>query len=162
MYKNLKWRTLLIIVVVLGAVALAYPLKEKIALGLDLQGGMHLVLEVKVEKAVEASLERLADDIKRDIGEEDLEVDRIKAIFETLQINIRMIDEVDLPPVKKVMDGYAFFKLISESTDPLLPPWPLSVHQLKPKVNNPYQTDEPQGSHNHRPPIFVEAPGRYF
>ena len=36
MYKNLKWRTLLIIVVVLGAVALAYPLKEKIALGLDL------------------------------------------------------------------------------------------------------------------------------
>ena len=109
MYKNLKWRTLLIIVVVLGAVALAYPLKEKIALGLDLQGGMHLVLEVKVEKAVEASLERLADDIKRDIGEEDLEVDRIKAIFETLQINIRMVDEVDLPPVKKEMEGYVFF-----------------------------------------------------
>ena len=83
MYKNLKWRILLILVMVLGAVTLAYPLKEKIALGLDLQGGMHLVLEVKVEKAVEASLERLADDIKRDIGEEDLEVDRIKAIFET-------------------------------------------------------------------------------
>ena len=82
MYKNLKWRILLIIALVLGAVALAYPLKEKIALGLDLQGGMHLVLEVKVKKAVEASLERLADDIKRDIGEEDLEVDRIKAIFE--------------------------------------------------------------------------------
>ena len=96
MYKNLKWRILLILVMVLGAVTLAYPLKEKIALGLDLQGGMHLVLEVKVEKAVEASLERLADDIKRDIGEEDLEVDRIKAIFETLQINIRMVDAVDL------------------------------------------------------------------
>ena len=92
MYKNLKWRILLIFVMVLGAVALAYPLKDKIALGLDLQGGMHLVLEVKVEKAVEASLERLADDIKRDIGEEDLEVDRIKVIFENLQINIRMVD----------------------------------------------------------------------
>ena len=119
MYKNLKWRILLIIVTILGALALAYPLKEKIALGLDLQGGMHLVLEVKVEKAVEASLERLADDIKRDIDEEDLEVDRIKAIFETLQINIRMVDAVDLPPVKKVMEDYAFFKLISEDSDGL-------------------------------------------
>ena len=79
MYKNLKWRTLLIIVVVLGAVALAYPLKEKIALGLDLQGGMHLVLEVKVEKAVEASLERLADDIKRDIGEEAVSYTHLRA-----------------------------------------------------------------------------------
>ena len=60
MYKNLKWRILSILIVVFGAVALAYPLKEKISLGLDLQGGMHLVLEVKVEKAVEASLERFA------------------------------------------------------------------------------------------------------
>ena len=68
MYKNLKWRILSILIVIFGAVVLAYPLKEKISLGLDLQGGMHLVLEVKVEKAVEASLERFADDIKRDIG----------------------------------------------------------------------------------------------
>ena len=131
MYKNLKWRILLIIALVLGAVALAYPLKEKIALGLDLQGGMHLVLEVKVEKAVEASLERLADDIKRDIGEEDLEVDRIKAIFETLQINIRMVDAVDLPPVKKVMEGYAFFKLISEDSDGLGLVYQMDQDQVK-------------------------------
>ena len=108
MYKNLKWRILVILFMIFGAVALAYPLKEKIALGLDLQGGMHLVLEVKVEKAVEASLERFADDIKRDIDEEDLEVDRIKAIFEKLQVNIRMVDELDLPPVKKVMENYVF------------------------------------------------------
>ena len=46
MYRNLKWRILIILVTILGAVALAYPLKEKISLGLDLQGGMHLVLEV--------------------------------------------------------------------------------------------------------------------
>ena len=110
MYKNLKWRIILILVAIFGAVAVGYPLKEKIALGLDLQGGMHLVLEVKVEKAVEASLERLADDIKRDIAEEDLEVDRIKAIFEKLYINIRMVDGLDLPPVKKVMESYPFFK----------------------------------------------------
>ncbi len=40
---------------------------------------MHLVLEVQTEKAVEASLERIADDIKREIEEEDYEVDRVRA-----------------------------------------------------------------------------------
>ena len=119
MYKNLKWRILSILIVVFGAVALAYPLKEKISLGLDLQGGMHLVLEGKVEKAVEASLERFADDIQRDIGEEDLEFDRIKAIFKNLQINIRMVDALDLPPVKKIMNDYVFFKMVSEDSDGL-------------------------------------------
>ncbi len=47
MYSDLKWKIPLIIAVILGAVWLSYPLKEKIALGLDLQGGMHLELEVQ-------------------------------------------------------------------------------------------------------------------
>jgi preprotein translocase subunit SecD len=131
MYKNLKWRILLILVTILGAVALAYPLKEKISLGLDLQGGMHLVLEVKVEKAVEASLERLADDIKRDIREEDLEVDRIKALFDQLQVNIRMVDALDLPPVKKIMEGYSFFTKVSEDSDGLGMVYELDADQVK-------------------------------
>ena len=131
MYKNLKWRILSILIVILGAVALAYPLKEKISLGLDLQGGMHLVLEVKVEKAVEASLERFADDIKRDIGEEDLEFDRIKAIFKNLQINIRMVDAFDLPPVKKIMEDYVVFKMVSEDSDGLGLVYELGQDQVK-------------------------------
>ena len=131
MYKNLKWRIILILVALFGAVALAYPLKEKITLGLDLQGGMHLVLEVKVEKAVEASLERLADDIKRDIGKEDLEIDRVKAIFEKFHINIRMVDNLDLPPVKKMMEGYAFLKMVSEDSDGLGLIYELEQNQIK-------------------------------
>lgn len=119
MYRDLKWKIPLILAVVLGAVWLAYPLKEKISLGLDLQGGMHLLLEVKVEKAVEASLERLADDIKRDITEEDLEVDRIKAIHSNQQVNVRMVDKLDLPPVKIVLGAYPFFSLVSEDADGL-------------------------------------------
>ena len=132
MYKNLKWRILLILFTILGAVALAYPLKEKISLGLDLQGGMHLVLEVKVEKAVEASLERLADDIKRDIGEEDLEIDRIKVLLNKLQVNIRMVDALDLPDVKnKVMKEYSFFTKVSEDPDGLGMVYELDADQVK-------------------------------
>ena len=119
MYRDLKWKIPLILAVVLGSVLLAYPLKEKISLGLDLQGGMHLLLEVKVEKAVEASLERLADDIKRDIFDDDLELDRIKASYENRQVNVRMVDALDLPPVKKILEGYPFFSLAREDSDGL-------------------------------------------
>ena len=131
MYKDLKWKIPLILSVLLGAVWLSYPLKEKIALGLDLQGGMHLVLEVKVEKAVEASLDRLADDIKRDITEEDLEVDRVKVIFSARQINIRMVDNLDLPPVKTILGNYPFFSMVSEDSDGLGLVYQMSLDQVK-------------------------------
>ena len=131
MYKDLKWKIPLILVVLLGAVWLSYPLKEKIALGLDLQGGMHLVLEVKVEKAVEASLDRLADDIKRDITEEDLEVDRVKVIFSARQVNIRMVDNLDLPPVKTILGNYPFFSMVSEDSDGLGLVYQMSLDQVK-------------------------------
>lgn len=42
---------------------------DKIPLGLDLQGGTHLVLEVDTEKAVEATLQRTSDNIKETLME---------------------------------------------------------------------------------------------
>jgi preprotein translocase subunit SecD len=41
------------------------PRAERINLGLDLQGGMHLVLEVQIEKAVENSTDRLMEEARR-------------------------------------------------------------------------------------------------
>ena len=95
MYTDLKWKIPLILFAILGSAYLAYPLKDKIALGLDLQGGMHLVLEVQTEKAVEASLERIADNIKREIEEEDYEVDRVRADIENKTITVLMVDAID-------------------------------------------------------------------
>lgn len=43
---------------------------KRINLGLDLQGGMHLVLEVQTEKAVESTLERIRNDL-RDLFREE-------------------------------------------------------------------------------------------
>jgi len=42
---------------------------ERIHLGLDLQGGSHLILEVKVEKALENSVERIQEEIRRMLKE---------------------------------------------------------------------------------------------
>jgi preprotein translocase subunit SecD len=76
--KKLQWRGILVLVVF--AIALVYLTpsisktlppwwpnilpQEKIHLGLDLKGGMHLILEVQAQKAVESHLERMVEDIK--------------------------------------------------------------------------------------------------
>ncbi len=46
----------------------------KIQLGLDLQGGTHLLLEVELDDAVNAALRRRGDDLKRQIKENKLDV----------------------------------------------------------------------------------------
>src|SRR3954470_24694079 len=38
--------------------------QKRIQLGLDLQGGLHLVYEVNVEKAIDGKIDRLASDIE--------------------------------------------------------------------------------------------------
>ncbi len=69
MRKDLRWKSILVLSVIILAVFLAYPPGEKIHLGLDLEGGMHLVLEVITEDAlsIETSQEilRLEDQLKR-------------------------------------------------------------------------------------------------
>jgi len=52
MKKGLKWKVILTVGVVALAVFLATPPKEKIRLGLDLRGGLHLVLQVVTEDAL--------------------------------------------------------------------------------------------------------------
>ena len=69
MNRNLLWRGLLILAVAAICVALAYPPKDKINLGLDLRGGMHLVLQVHTEDALRADTD---SDMARliDLGKE--------------------------------------------------------------------------------------------
>ncbi|UCG14872.1 MAG: protein translocase subunit SecD [Deltaproteobacteria bacterium] len=51
---------------------------DRIHLGLDLQGGMHLVLEVENDKAVENTVERLAQEIKEELGTAHLRFRRVE------------------------------------------------------------------------------------
>ena len=59
------------LIAVLGAVAAytAFPVRDKITLGLDLQGGTHLVLEVDLDEAVRSHGERTAAGIATGLEE---------------------------------------------------------------------------------------------
>jgi preprotein translocase subunit SecD len=64
MPRNLKTRAAIVLVVVLGSLWYLYPPKQAINLGLDLQGGIHLLLGVETDKHVAAQTDRAAEDFK--------------------------------------------------------------------------------------------------
>jgi preprotein translocase subunit SecD len=65
-----------------------------IQLGLDLQGGTHLLMEVKLEDAVDTALTRRGDDLKRELKSNKLDVDEIStATGGALTIKLKTPDE---------------------------------------------------------------------
>ena len=92
MLKSLRWRGAIVIFVILMAFVYLMPSltselpawwsnllpRDKIHLGLDLQGGMHLVLEVEALKAVENHLERIVEELRHDLRKNKLRYLEIK------------------------------------------------------------------------------------
>jgi len=106
MHTELRWKIPLILFVIAGFSWLAWPLEEKINLGLDLQGGMHLVLEVEAEKAVEFSMEQRTENIKHALGDEDIEVDRVIFNKDTNVIRVILVDAIDTIGAETVLKNY--------------------------------------------------------
>ena len=69
MTKNLRWRLLAIVAVVALGVWMIYPIDQKVRLGLDLKGGVHLVLRVQTDEALrvesETSMERMRSELAK-------------------------------------------------------------------------------------------------
>src|SRR6478735_7164190 len=68
MSKNIRWKLLIILGVIALAVWSFYPPDKKIRLGLDLKGGVHLVLRVQTDDALkletQTTADRLAEQLK--------------------------------------------------------------------------------------------------
>jgi preprotein translocase subunit SecD len=74
------WLRIAIVAVVAAASAWSlYPLGETINLGLDLRGGIHLVLGVDVEKALAAQVERVGESIRAQLERKGIALARVEA-----------------------------------------------------------------------------------
>ena len=92
MLRGLKWRLIIYATITLFAILLFLPTltsqlpswytkvipSDKIRLGLDLQGGMHLILEVEAEKAVESYVERIKNNLKDDLKDKGVPVGKLE------------------------------------------------------------------------------------
>jgi preprotein translocase subunit SecD len=115
--KKLQWRGLLILIVVVVALIYLTPSlsktlpswwpnilpEEKIHLGLDLKGGMHLVLEVQTQRAVESHLERMIEDIKYSLRKAKIRYQTLKRSGSD-RIELTLIRDEDRKTVEKMVE----------------------------------------------------------
>jgi len=73
MKKKLRWKVILVAAVILLAAFLFYPPREKIHLGLDLKGGMHLVLQVVTDDAVNNEADQEIIRLREQLAKENIE-----------------------------------------------------------------------------------------
>jgi preprotein translocase subunit SecD len=89
---------------------------RQIVLGLDLQGGMHLVLEVDTQKAVEGNVERIAQEIKDRLKKNrirNVAVDRI----EGTKISVRVLEKENEEKVRALFEDEFHYLKAKESID---------------------------------------------
>jgi preprotein translocase subunit SecD len=78
MRKNLPLRIGIVVAVIAISVWYLYPPRRTINLGLDLQGGIHLVMGVDVDKALAAQLDREADTVRAELEKKGIGVSKIE------------------------------------------------------------------------------------
>jgi preprotein translocase subunit SecD len=66
--RDLRWKLAIIVLVIGLSIWFTFPLGQRMNLGLDLQGGMHLVLEVEAEKAVDSTIDRLVAEVSEGLA----------------------------------------------------------------------------------------------
>lgn len=90
--------------------------KEKIHLGLDLQGGMHLVLEIDTDKALEAMMERTSSDLKESLMDSKVRFRNLEKV-DNAKIIMELTDSDGKTALEKVLrDHYPDLEI--ESTTP--------------------------------------------
>ncbi len=72
MDRSLMSRLVVILVVVGVAAIFAYPPEESINLGLDLRGGMHMVLQVETDDAIRAETDNALSEFQRQLEDADI------------------------------------------------------------------------------------------
>jgi preprotein translocase subunit SecD len=103
--KDLRWKLVLIVIVIGAALWFAFPLDQRISLGLDLQGGMHLVLEVEADKAVASTTERLATEVSQALAKAGVAGAHVSRLADD-RLVVRLADAAGAPAVTEAMRAF--------------------------------------------------------
>lgn len=88
---------------------------KKINLGLDLQGGLHMLLGVKTEEATKSRIKSIAASIKHYAERKDILIDNLE--FSEEKISFELLDEDDIPEIQKYLAEFEGLNVSSESVD---------------------------------------------
>ena len=130
MEKAWYWKVLLVVLLTLGSGIYLLPtfipeklpewytgfFDKRINLGLDLQGGIHLVLGVQVEKALEDKADQYANDFRDALKENLIPYKSITHIPGTYEIQFELENSTDINKLRKrVLENYKL--KVTDGTD---------------------------------------------
>lgn len=116
MNPNLKWKALFIVAVILMCVYVligtpTFPtsiqqvkdnFSHQIKLGLDLQGGTHLILQVQVQEAIAQETDQTVDRLISQLRAKDIHYDEIRRVDDT-HILVRNVDPAQLSTFRDIV-----------------------------------------------------------
>lgn len=103
MEKSMGWRIFLIAALLAASIYFIYPPGEKIILGLDLKGGMHLVFKVETDVAVRRHTDSQVSRLKSLLGDASITVEKV-ARQGTNKIEITGLKTEDQEKIEGILD----------------------------------------------------------
>ena len=118
MKKVFNYRLWTLIVVALVGIVLSIPSifgtqGRKITLGLDLQGGLNLLLEVKTDEAIRARLSSLASSIAYETNDKKILIDSVRILQD--RIVFEMFDRKEKPQIEQILSKYEGISVVEEN-----------------------------------------------
>ncbi len=170
----MNFRLIIFIVSIIFGIFLSIPsflqTKEgaKINLGLDLQGGLHMLLGVKTDEAVKSKIKSIASTIKYFTDDEDILIDNLKVrdnkiTFELLDKDVKKILDEELKKIKGIkieQDGLKYTITLTPKEIKSVKEY--AVTQAVDTIRNRldmFGTTEPTVAKQGKDKILVELPG---
>jgi preprotein translocase subunit SecD len=117
--KELRWKLILILAVSAVAAFFVFPVEEKVKLGLDLSGGIHLVLQVKTDDAVKAVLDLRSNALSEQFSSRGLRLQRIDRDVEGGALVVIGPDPVSKAEFRQIIEQFLPSWEITEPGDDL-------------------------------------------
>ncbi len=122
--KDFSWRIPVVFLALIVALIYLLPTfkpgiwpHKQINLGLDLQGGMHLTLEVETEKAVENTIERIRNELRTDFRKDGIRFKHMKHSGKN-GLSVQLLNPDDLQKMESIFDKqYSDIEIRSTSMD---------------------------------------------
>ena len=110
MRKNLRWKVVLIVAITLACVAgfAGLPpsltkMKERIHLGLDLRGGIHMILQVVTDDAVNMETDQVIERLKEELRSRQISFSEVRK-RDLRQLEIREVDPQKTSEARALID----------------------------------------------------------
>ncbi len=116
--NRINYRIVIFAIALIGAVAFSLPSflqtsgGKKISLGLDLQGGLHMLLGVQTDKAVVSKIKSIASSVKYFADDSSILIEEL--IIEDYSFGFLLLDSDEIETIEKMLSANAGLKFVKD------------------------------------------------